>query len=420
VQIDIPIFPQSTSHHFFQTSPNTTEPCLIATLTDVEKIFTVASSTRCEAQDLLWYSLEVSTHSVSHRYTEANISQLCTRDLVVSVIMIPLSSRTSQALMQTDVVPTDKKATPTTLVRLRPPDGAQHLASKLKATLLAHQISLILTNPNVVTTPMADVLSMQQRGRGRHPVAPETLLISNKATTNFLNRRISSRLPEISSRLASSPSTQPDSRHLYHRLLNRRTDLAAKTNIMTSVESITVALHIQRSSKDADGRSATIMLTLVHYAIAMTMLTLGIIAVCFKGSDSRTVKSLRCRRDSANVSRGKSRIVSHHNSHNNILPTASDTLNGHVDVTMAPKKTSPSIVPVVTMTLIVEEIFHTSRLCKHLELLSRAEYISACHGQSTTLFLLDTPYIMMFICTSSPSYSNRRLHQLKTSLATER
>jgi hypothetical protein len=191
-------------------------------------------------------------------------------------------------------------------------------------------------------------------------------------------------------------STQLYFRYPGRRLLNRQREIAVKTEVMSSVESMTVALHDQSSSKDTGERSNITMLpTAVRHA--MTTSRQSIIAIRLTGSDTTlAAKNLKFSRDSsANMSRGKNSAVSHHKSDDNILMTANDTLGGHVDATTTPTLTPTrlSIVPAVVNT-ITEPVNYTPRLCKHLELLSCSEYNSACHDQSTTFLLLDTPYII--------------------------
>jgi hypothetical protein len=263
--------------------------------------------------------------------------------------------------VQADVVCTARiarTATPTIPVRVRLRDGAQHLAGKLKAIPFARQLSPILARPNVL--------------RNTQPVVP----------ISFLDHRSSSCFTELNSHLRSMPRLDfpyPD-----RRLLNRRRELVVKTEIMSSVESMAVALHDQSSSKDTGERSnTTILTTAVHYAIAMS--SQSIIALRLAREDTAlTVENLKFPRDSnVNMARGKNSAVSHPKSDDNLRMTASDTLSAHVVVTMTPKGTSRRPVPVVVDTT-TEPVNCTPRLFKHLELLSRSEYNSACHDQQTT------------------------------------
>jgi hypothetical protein len=309
-----------------------------------------------------------SSLGLTYHDTKVDMPQPHTPCLVVPAKATSGNSRTSQALVQADVVliaRTARTATPTIPVRVRPPHGAQHLAGKLKATPFARQLSLILARPNVL--------------RNMHPMA----------AISILSRRISSRFMELNSRLSST--FQLNFRYPGRRLSNRQADLAVRTEILWSVKSMTVALHDQRSSKDKDGRSNTTMPpTAVHFAIAMS--SQSVIALCLARQDTApTAKNLKFPRDSnANMSRGKNSAVSHHKSDDKILMTANDTLGGHVDATKTPTlgPTSLSTVPAVVDT--TEEGNYTPRLCKHLELLSRSEYNSAFHDQPTTFPLLDT------------------------------
>ena len=212
----------------------------------------------------------------------------------------------------------------------------------------------------------------------------ETLLVTNKAIISFLNQTMSSRILGPNFLPGSGPSIlrYPDHRLLLlhrlllHRLLHRPTDLAMRTAFVTSVESM---------------------------AVALPTLSQSIFAAHPTGSDTRlAAKNLESTKDnSANRSRGKNSLVSHHKSNDNILMAKSDTLSGHVDVTMTPRRTRRSIVTAVADNIAAET--HCSRM--KASKLGSSRLQLRCHDQSTALTRYPIHHSSISFCTPTRHHS---------------